>query len=178
MPAPDDILARTAGAYRDAIAAYQRTHDARAFQRAMQEALARSHTAATIKGLADRDGKTVTDWLAGRDKRAPLPQEERALLRNRLASQVGYLQDFVDALPGMTGAQAAARAALYAASAKSSYWDAWAGKDLDCTPGSCPACLSRCRCVLERRGNGIYWTGPGDAHSCSACRGRIGQRMD
>jgi signal transduction histidine kinase len=79
---------------------------------------------------------------------------------------------------GMSEAQVAARAALYAGSPKATYWQAWAGVALECVPSGCPECFSRCRCALDRREDGVYWTGPGDAHSCGACRGRIGRRMD
>lgn len=107
-----------------------------------------------------------------------LSRAERAELRAALADQFEYLHAFVGQLGGMSEAQAAARAALYAGSPKASYWRAWAGKDLACYPGSCEQCYGRCRCALDRREDGVYWTGPGDAHSCEACRGRIGRRMD
>ncbi len=167
----DLILTRTAPLFADAVRAYLAGGTPAAFERAMQQALTRTHTAAYLRGTAERLSVSVST-LKG------LSRIERAELRTTLREQFKFLGGFVGQLGGMSEAHAAARAALYAASAKSTYWQAWAGTALECTPGSCPSCYSRCRCALDRRSDGVYWTGPGDAHSCGACRGRIGKRMD
>lgn len=167
----DPILARTAPLFADAVRRYLAGGTPAAFERAMQQALAQAHTAAYLRGVAERLGVSVST-LKG------FSRAERAELRTALREQFKFLGAFVEQLGGMSEAQVAARAGLYAASAKATYWQAWAGVELECTPGGCPECYTRCRCALDRRADGIYWTGPGDAHSCGACRGRIGRRMD
>lgn len=167
----DPILARTAPLFADAVRRYLGGASPAAFERAMQQALAQAHTAAYLRGVAERLGVSVST-LKG------FSRAERAELRAALADQFKYLSGFVGQLDGMSEAQVAARAALYAGSPKATYWQAWAGVALECVPSGCPECFSRCRCSLDRRADGVYWTGPGDAHSCGACRGRIGRRMD
>lgn len=175
----DLILTRTAPLFADAVRAYLAGGTPAAFERAMQQALTRTHTAAYLRGVAERSAAgRVREWLGRLVGDRALSKDDRTALRTALAEQFKYLGGFVEQLGGMSEAQVAARAALYAASAKSTYWQAWAGTALECTPGSCPSCYSRCRCALDRRSDGVYWTGPGDAHSCGACRGRIGKRMD
>ncbi len=172
------VLARLLPVFSAAVQTYLRGGSPATFERAMQQALARAHTAAYLRGLAERSaGGRVREWLARLVGDRALPATERAVLRAALAEQFGHLSRFVSQLDTQSDAQVAARVGMYAASAKSSYWRAWAGAEMECYPGSCPECYSRCRCALDRRDDGVYWTGPGDAHSCGACRGRIGKRM-
>lgn len=168
--APGPVLEQLAPQYADALRAYLRTGNAAAFEKAMQEVITRAHTATYLRGLAERLDVSVST-LKG------LSQAERAELRAMLKQQFGYLRGFVGQLVDLSPAQVAARVALYAAAAKAAYWQAWAGSEIECLPGSCPDCYSNCRCELRREGEAIYWDGPGDAHSCAACRRRIGKRM-
>ena len=179
MTAPDRLIELTAPAVRDATRAYLRTRDAQAFERAMQEALAKAHTAAYVRGLGEQSaGGKVREWLSKLIGDRALPKAEREAIAAKLKSEFGYLHAFVQAAPDLSDAQIAQRAALYVGAARATYWQAWAGVELDCTPGGCPACYGRCRCSLDRTADGIYWRGPADAHSCSACRDRVGRRMD
>ncbi len=172
------ILTRTAPLFADAVRRYLAGGTPAAFERAMQQALAQAHTAAYLRGVAERSaGGRVREWLGRLIGDRALSKDDRTTLRAALRDQFKYLGAFVEQMGGMSEAQVAARAALYAASAKATYWQAWAGVELECTPGGCPECYTRCRCALDRRSDGVYWTGPGDAHSCGACRGRIGRRM-
>jgi hypothetical protein len=54
MPTPDRLLELTTPAVRHAARAYLKSRDAAAFERAMQQALAKAHTAAVIRGTIDR----------------------------------------------------------------------------------------------------------------------------
>lgn len=179
MAPPDALAARVAEPIAAAVKAYLSGGSATAFEQAMQAAITRAHTAAYLRGLAERSaGGRVREWLSRIVGVRALPSADRAALRERLAEQFGYLRGFVDALPGMSDAAIAARAGLYGGAARASYWQAWAGAALECLRGGCESCFGRCRCSLDRTADGIYWRGPGDAHSCAACKGRIGRRMD
>jgi hypothetical protein len=114
----------------------------------------------------------VREWLSKLVGARALSKADREVLKAGLAKQFEYLRGFVDALPGMSDAQVAARAALYAGAVKSSYWNAWADESLPCVPGGCEECYGSCRCDLTRESDGIHWHCRDDHASCGACKER------
>lgn len=97
-----------------------------AWQRAMEQILARAHTAASIAGIAERAGVPPNDKLF-----RGLSRAERADIKAAVAAQLEYLSGFVDAVKAgqLSPAQIAARAALYAGATRQTYyaqrWGDW-----------------------------------------------------
>lgn len=127
--------------------------DSTAFQVGVAQDLITFHTAAYMLGA---DTEEIDD-------------DQARQLKARIGGQIDYLNEFVDDLDTLSDAEIEARLSLYGKAVGSSYWDGWAGEDLECVPGSCPECYSNCRCELDRRDDGIYWVCQEDDRSCSAC---------
>jgi hypothetical protein len=161
MPTPDRLLELTTPAVRDATRAYLKSHDAAAFERAMQQALAKAHTAAYVRGVGDRTGVLPKG----------LSRAERADIKARLKEQDDFLRGFVQAAPGLSDAQVAQRSALYLGAVRSTYYSA-AFPGLSAYPGDGGTpCLGHCQCHLETRDGGIWWV-LGAAEHCDGCRAR------
>lgn len=169
----DPILARTAPLFADAVRGYLAGGTPAAFERAMQQALAQAHTAAYLRGVAERSAVgRVREWLGRLIGDRALSKDDRTALRTALREQFKFLGGFVEQLGGMSEAQVAARAALYAASAKATYWQAWAGGSLPAYPGDGSSeCLTNCKCRWEKRGEDYYWIMGANEH-CSTCQTR------
>jgi hypothetical protein len=164
MSTPDRLLDLTSPAVRDATRAYLRSRDASAYEKAMREALAKAHTAATIRGIGDRTGIIPKG----------LSRAEREDIKAKLASEFEFLKKFMAKLPDLSDAQVAQRAALYAGAPRASYYQAFTGNALPLYPGSCPQCYSNCRCSLENREGEWYWNSANDKNTCAGCRDRGG----
>lgn len=161
MPGPDRIMELTAPAVRDATRAYLKSRNAAVFERDMQVALARAHTAAFVRGTADRTG-VLTKGLS---------HAERADVKARLKDQADYLRGFAQAAPQLSEAQVAQRSALYLGGVRATYYRArFPGLGVyPCDGGT--ACKGNCKCSLEERKGGIWWV-LGAAEHCDECRAR------
>lgn len=146
----DRLLDAIAPDLRAATKAYLTSHNAAAFERAMQRALAKAHTAAYIRGTADRTG---------------------ILVKARVSEQADFLRGFVQAAPDLSEAQVAQRAALYLGAVRATYYGA-RFPGLPSYPGDGQtACRTNCRCQLEERDGGVWWI-MGSAEHCDDCRER------
>lgn len=162
MAAVDRLAGKIAPDLQAAARAFLRSGNASAFEAAMGRALTRGHTAAYMRGQADRLG---VDLSAVRG----LSNAERAELRQKLAEQLGYLRKFAQAAPDLSAAQLASRSAMYLGAMRSTYFGArWPG--LPAYPGDgSTECLTNCQCHLEEGDGGIYWV-LGPAEHCDGCR--------
>lgn len=162
MLAADRLASLAAADLQQAVRAYVRSGSAAAFERAMERALVKAHTAAYLRGTADRTGVLATG----------LSRAERADVRALIADQLGYLRDFAAAAPDLSPAAVAARAALYAGAFRATYYGArYPGLAFYPGDGTC-ACLTNCKCHLEHDDDGVFWVlGPNDNH-CDDCRDR------
>lgn len=113
---------------------------------AFEAALARAHTAAAMVAIAERTGVPPKG----------LSRAERSDIKAQVAEQLRYLKGFITALPGMSEAQIAARAKLYAGALKPTYyatrWGAW-----DIPDGLLPgrqSCVGNCKCEISVADNG------------------------
>lgn len=162
MPTPDRLLELIAPAVKNATAGYLRSHDAGAYERAMQQALAKAHTAAFLRGIGDRTGVVPRG----------LSRAEREDIKAKLSSEFGFLKKFMAKLPNLSDAQVAQNAALYAGAPRASYYQAFTGNALPVYPGNCPQCFGRCRCSIDRQGDSYYWNATNDKATCDGCRTR------
>jgi hypothetical protein len=161
MTTPDRLVELTAPVVRDATRAYLKTRNAQAFERAMQEALARAHAAAYVRGTADRTGVMPKG----------LSRAERADIAARLKEQAAFLRGFTQAAPGLSDAQVAQRAALYLGATRATYYGArYPGLGIYPGDGG-TACKGNCKCSLEERDDGVWWV-LGAAEHCDGCRAR------
>jgi hypothetical protein len=161
MPGPDRIVELTAPAVRDATRAYLKSRNATVFERSMQEALARAHTAAYLRGTADRTG-VLTKGLS---------RAERVDVKARLKEQADYLRGFAQAAPQLSEAQVAQRSALYLGAVRATYYGArFPGVGIYPGDGG-TACKGNCKCSLEEREGGVWWV-LGPAEHCDECRAR------
>jgi len=134
------------------------------WRRAMEVAIRRSQTASFIAGIAERLGVPVS--AIKKPSRA-----ERKELDKRIANQVKYLDKFAADLKAgnMTMAQAQARADLYAGAVRGGYYEA-RYPSLNQVPGDGQTvCLGNCKCTLDERDKGIYWT-LNAGESCADCQ--------
>jgi hypothetical protein len=162
MPAPEQLIALAAPDVKAATRAYLQSRNAAAFQRAMERALAKAHTAASIRGIADRTGIMPKG----------LSKAERADIKAKVAGQLEYLRKFVQVAPDLSDAQVAQRAALYVGAVRSSYYGAWTNNALPIYPGECPQCYGNCRCSIEQKDDAFYWNSVNDDATCDGCRQR------
>lgn len=138
------------------------------FERGMTQLLTRAHTAAYYAATAQRLGVSV-DTLKG------LSRAERADVKRAVAEQVDYLRGFVAAMPGLSEAQIAARAAMYAGSVKATYYAArWGDWEIppELMPGN-QTCKTNCKCDISVKDNGdgsgtLTRTAHAEAH-CTEC---------
>lgn len=157
----DRLADLAAPAVRAAAKAYLTSRNAVAFERAMQRALATAHTAAYLRGTADRTGV-----MAKRLSRA-----ERDDVKARVQEQATFLRAFVQAVPGLSEAQIAQRAALYLGAVRATYYGA-RFPGLSSYPGDgSTACRTNCTCHLEARDGGIWWV-LGASEHCDDCQAR------
>lgn len=169
MPLLDRILAASVVALSDATAALERgAVSAGAWERQMEQLLARYHMAALIAGRAEQLGVAVDSALLSERR---LSREERALVKERVKEQLDYLRQFkgdITAAPEWSR-RFNARAAMYGESIKQSYWRGRTmGMDLPGWPGIGTDCLTRCGCSWEISGNKAYWRKHKD-DSCGTC---------
>ena len=114
MPIPDRLIDLATPSVRDATRAYLKSRNAVAFERAMQQALAKAHTAAYIRGTADRTGVMPKG----------LSRAERNDVKARVKGQADYLRGFAQAAPDLSDAQIAQRSALYLGAVRATYYGA------------------------------------------------------
>ena len=155
----DRLLDAIAPDLRAATKAYLTSHNAAAFERAMQRALAKAHTAAYIRGTADRTGVLPKG----------LSKAERDDVKARVSAQADYLRGCVQAAPDLSDAHVAQRAVLYLGAVRATYYGA-RFPGLSSYPGDgSTACKTNCRCHLEERDGGVWWI-MGSAEHCDDCR--------
>lgn len=158
--------------------------DARDWERRMEQAIARGHTAAWIAGAAERSfGGKVREFASRFVGARALSTSDRRELSALVARQMDYLKGFAGAREGMSEAAIRARAQLYAGAVRASYYTArWGDWELPWSPGDGSSeCLGNCHCSASVAdngdGTGIYtWTlgsGASERH-CATCPGRAG----
>lgn len=162
MTTPDTLIELTTPGVRDATRAYLKSRNASAYEKAMQQALAKGHTAAAIRGIADRTG-VMPEGLS---------RAERSDIKAQLKSEFGFLKDFIAAAPDLSDAEIANRASLYPGAVRAMYYQAFTNNALPVYPGSCPQCFGRCRCSLDQRDGEWYWNATNDKATCDGCRQR------
>jgi len=112
--------------------------------------IARGHTAAAIAAAADRAGVKVTPGLF-----KGLSRAERKDIDALVREQRKYLAGFVAAAEGLSEAQIAARAGLYAGAVRQTYyaqrWGDWIIPP-DLLPGN-QTCITNCKCRISVRDN-------------------------
>lgn len=165
-PAIPRLNALALSEIRTATARYHQDGNAERWELSAAKTLAKAHQAAYLLGVAERLGVPLGSPLLNARN---LSRVERDELKGIVQSQVEYLAHFVDVADDLSEAAINARADLYALAPKQTYWQGWAGEDLPCTPGSCPDCLSNCRCALAREADGIHWICAEDDRSCAGC---------
>lgn len=149
-----------------------------AWQRGMQRAITRGHTAATLAGIAERLNIPLDKNLIS-DKR--LSRAERDEIKQAVATQLDYLRGFVDDVRAdkLSPAQIKARASLYGGATRQTYSQSrWFGIPLPFHPTEGSECKVNCRCVwdvqkLDGDGNyDAYWRlGAAEKH-CTTCPSR------
>lgn len=135
----------------------------RAWQRAMEQAIRRSQTAAYIAATAERLGVRPTLITT-------LSKIERRELEARINAQLKYLDGFAAELKAgrLTMAQAQARADLYSGATRGTFY-ATRYPGLNAYPGDGGTpCMGNCKCSLEERKDGVYWV-LHPAEHCSGC---------
>lgn len=181
MPTPADKLAALAAAsIADATAALARGGSVGAWERAMQAALARAHTAAYIAAFAQRLGIAPDSALISRQR---LSRAERADITAQVAAQLKYLKAFAAQVKagGLSERAIMARALSYAGSVKAPYYAArWGDWDIPnrLLPGM-QACMGNCLCsasVIDNGdGTGIWRRAMGGTERhCTECPGLAG----
>lgn len=146
-----------------------------AWEKAMQAALTRGHTAAALAGLAERLGVPLDSALLSERR---LSRAERADIKRALKTQFEYLKGFREAIEagGLSEAQVRARADMYAAAVRLTYQDTrWGDWEIpeDIRPGH-QQCMVNCLCrgsVADNGdGTGIYTRSMGGTEQhCSEC---------
>jgi hypothetical protein len=116
------------------------------WQRAMESIITRAHMAAALAAIADRTGQRVDSGLF-----KGLSRADRADIKALVTAQLNYLKGFVAAAPGLSEAQIAARAALYAGTVRKSYYEMrWGAWDIppELIPGN-QTCMANCKCKIS-----------------------------
>lgn len=140
-----------------------------AWMREMERTVARAHTAAFIGGTSDRLGvKPGSGLITARN----LSKAERKGLETAVQAQRPYLTRFASDVRrgGLSDAQIAARADLYAGPVRATYSKTrWSDVKLPAHPADGgTACLAWCKCNWVQRDDGFYWT-LGTAEHCGDC---------
>ena len=164
MPPADTLTTLALDALKGATGALLRGGSSAAWLRAMQAALVKAHTAAFMAGQAERLGVNVST-LKG------LSRAERDDIKQQVAAQLDYLRGFAGALDGLSDAQIAARAALYAGAVRGTYSRARYPK-LPFYPGEGTECKGQCKCSWQDHGDGSYTWVLGAAEHCATCQSR------
>jgi hypothetical protein len=139
-----------------------------AWERQMEQLLARYHMAALIAGRAEQLGVKVDSALLSERR---LSREERALVKERVREQFDYLRAFRGDIAAASdwSKRFNARAAMYGESVKQSYWQGRTmGMGLPGWPCMGVQCLTRCGCVWEFDERKAYWR-RGKTDSCPDC---------
>ena len=133
------------------------------FDKAMEAALVKGHTAAYLAAAAERAGVKVDSGLF-----KGLSKAERADIKKAVGEQLEYLKGFVAAKGDMSEDAIRARAAMYTGSVRATYGRSrYPG--LSQYPGDGNTkCLTRCLCSLDERDDGIHWVLDGGEH-CEDC---------
>lgn len=173
MPAPDRIAALLAREISTATQALLGGGSAAIWERQMLDAIARGHAAAAIAGTAQRLGVAAGSKLLNERN---LSRAERQAIKERVAGQLPYLRQFAAELGGLSDAQIAARAALYAGATRATYEEGrWLGNGLPGYPADGgTSCLVNCKCSWVERDGRMYWE-LGVAEHCPDCLSRAAQ---
>ena len=172
MSAPDTLTTLALDALKGATGALLRGGSSATWLRAMQAALVKAHTAAYLAGLGERSaGGRVRAWLSKLVGVRALPKADREALKQLVAAQLDYLRGFAGALDGLSEAQIAARAALYAGAVRGTYSRARYPK-LPFYPGEGTECKGQCKCSWQDHGDGSYTWVLGAAEHCATCQSR------
>jgi hypothetical protein len=127
------------------------------------------HTAAYLAGTAQRLGVREGTALLNKGN---LSQAERRDIRAQLTKQATYLSRFTDLVEAgdLSPAELRARAASYAGSVKSTYWQARTGADLPFQPSEGCECGPNCQCSWQERDGGWWWQlGHVKTRHCETC---------
>ena len=176
MPTPADRLAALAAAsIADATGALTRGGSVGAWERAMQAALARAHTAAYIAATAQRLGISPDSPLISQSR---LSRAERADIAAQVQAQLKYLRAFAAQVKagGLSERAVLARAVSYAGSVKAPYYAArWGEWDIPTRllPGM-QQCHGNCKCsgsvVDNGDGTGVWRRVMGGTeYHCTEC---------
>lgn len=172
MPTVDTLTRLTLDALKTATGALLRGGSPAPWLSAMQKALTTAHTAAYLAGLGERSvGGKVRAWLSKLVGLRALPKVEREALKQLVGAQLDYLRGFAGALGGLSDAQIAARAALYAGAVRTSYNRARYPK-MPFYPGEGSECKAQCKCAWQENGDGSYTWVLGAAEHCATCQSR------
>lgn len=148
-----DALTRTA--IRTATDAYLAGGSIDVWQRDMQRAITRGHTASTLAGIAERLNIPLDKDLIS-EKR--LSRAERAEIKQAVAKQLEYLRGFVEDVQAgkLSEKQIRARAASYAGATRTTYFESrWGGWEIpdQLMPGR-QQCQVNCHCDIGVKDNG------------------------
>lgn len=145
------------------------------WQREIERVIARGHMAAWLAGTAERLGIPVDSPLLSRSR---LSRAERRELQQTVDAQLRYFRGFQADMQGMTEAQIAARAGLYAGATRTTYsTQRWGDWQLPFQPGEGSECMVNCRChwEVEDTGDGtgaaMWHLGAAERH-CVTCPSR------
>ena len=147
------------------------------WMREMDRTIARAHTAATIAGVSERDGFTgrLRAWAAGKVGASALPKADRQRLEQTIKDQRPYLAKFASDVKsgGLSEAQIAARADLYAGPVRATYSQTrWSNVNLPAHPADGSSeCLMMCKCEWVLHDDGYHWE-LGTAEHCPTCNTR------
>lgn len=146
-----------------------------AWQRDVEQIIVRGHMAAWMAGTAERLGVPVDSPLLSR---ARLSRAERKEVQGVVDAQLTYFRRFQSGMKGMSEAQIAARAQLYAGATRGTYstqrWGDWV---LPFQPTEGSECMANCRCHWEVKDNGdgtgsaVWRMGAAERH-CTTCPSR------
>lgn len=170
MPTLDRILAASVTAMADATAALEAgSTTPGAWEREMERLLMRYHTASYLAGQAQRLNVPLNSPLLSERR---LSRAERGDITREVKTQLKYLSSFsgdIRAAEEWTK-RFNARAAMYGASAKVSYWRGrTSGMDLPAHPGDGGTpCLSNCACQWRIEKDKAYWELTAAEH-CAGC---------
>lgn len=169
----DRILAQSVVALSDVTAELERgALSLAAWERQMEQLLARYHMAALLAGRAEQLEVKIDSALLSERR---LSREERSIVKERVKEQLKYLRAFQGDIAGAEewSRRFNARAAMYGESVKQSYWQ---GRTMGMGLPGCPAdggtqCLTRCGCRWEFDGSRAYWR-MGATEHCDGCTAR------
>ena len=148
-----DALTRTA--IGDATDAYLNGGSLGAWEKAMQQAITRGHTAATLAGIAERLNIPLDSDLISERR---LSRAERNEIKHAVAVQLDYLTGFVADVRAdrLSDGKIRQRAAMYAGATRATYyaarWGDWEIPD-NLMPGR-QKCVANCRCSISVADNG------------------------